>query len=55
MLGATSELDHLIKHNNVLTKRKPAVTSFPHTLSVVLGYHTIQHLTDTAVTRLASY
>jgi hypothetical protein len=53
--GATSELVQLTKYNHVLTKGKPTVTPFPNMQSVASHYHTIHHLTHTAVTRLASY
>jgi hypothetical protein len=37
--------------NHILTKGKPAVTSFPNMWSAALDYHTIHHLTHTAVTK----
>jgi hypothetical protein len=47
------ELIQLIKYHNVLTNKRPAVTTF-HNMYVICR-HTIQHLTHTAAARLVSY
>ena len=43
---ATSELVQL-SNNNVLTRGKPTVTSFPNLQPAVSGYHTLHHFTHT--------